>query len=59
MWAGIAAWAVFTLLLAAQTLGPEPDPCETYREMRQLWEETNGQAGWPEYVEGKDEECEK
>lgn len=47
----IAAIAVLSIMSA------EPDPCETYREMRQIWDESQGSYGWPEFERGKDEEC--
>lgn len=53
----ILAFVAFGALTALFTsTGPEPDPCETYREMRQIWEDTNSEFGWPE---GAIKECAK
>lgn len=45
----------FALLVIAITIlgglaivaGTEPDPCETYREMRAIYQESGGEFGWP------------
>lgn len=54
--------AMFVVFMASTgfalewALDEEPDPCETYREMRQIWEESQGEFGWPR---GAIKECEK
>ena len=37
-----------------------PDPGGSpYCEMVELWQETNGDAGWPDYRNNYDQECEQ
>lgn len=47
--------AVGTMLESYWANMPEQS---TYCEMRQIWHDTQGEYGWPEYEAGKDEECE-
>jgi len=49
----IIALTVFVVgALLINTLGQAGNP---YCDMRQVWEDTNGANGWPEYEAGKDE----
>ncbi len=50
----IISFGLVALILSG---GNEPDPCQNYRKMRQIWEDSNHEYGWPEYEAGKDEEC--
>lgn len=53
----ILAFVAFGALTALFTsTGPDPDPCETYREMRIIYQESGGEFGWPE---GAIKECAK
>jgi len=48
----IALAVMILAMLALSQLGHAGDP---YCEMRQIWVDTNGVDGWPEYEAGKDE----
>ncbi len=48
----LLAFAVFGVAGLLQAVGPEPESCETYREMRATYEQSNGEFGWPEGAQG-------
>lgn len=48
---------ITALGIAGAYFDSEPDPCQNYREMRQIWEDSSHEYGWPEFEQGKDEEC--
>lgn len=44
-------WAlILVVIVGAMALmpeGPEPDRCDIYHDMRQVWKDSNGEWGWP------------
>jgi len=54
-----AALTIAALVLTALWLYPEPDACQTYREMRAIYQDTQGRDGWPAYDAQREQECMK
>lgn len=52
----IVCFSAFMALIAIAG-GDAAYECQTYNEMRAIWDESGHEYGWPEYEPGKDEEC--
>ncbi|MNQ24549.1 hypothetical protein D3C85_377450 [compost metagenome] len=54
-------WILIGMTLAIFTIGHAADErvaaCQEYCEMVQLWKDTKGDLGWPDYRKAFEEEC--